>query len=62
MTHEVMMLSKVSPQTLERIVVAGGIWMLFTFALISFLIWRSKRPGAKKPSPRGTRARKSRRR
>lgn len=62
MTHEALLLSKASPQTLERIVVAGGIWVLVTFALVVFLIWRGKRSDAGKPPQRGARARKSRRR
>jgi shikimate 5-dehydrogenase len=62
MTHEALMLSKASPQTLERIVVAGGIWMLVTFALVVFLIWRGKRRDAGKAPQRGARARRARRR
>lgn len=62
MTHEVLMLSKVSPQTLERIVVGGGIWMLCALALLLFFIWRGKRHGLGKTPPRGARTRKSRRR
>lgn len=62
MTHEVLMLSKASPQTLERVVVGGGIWMLCALALLLFLVWRGRRRGLGKNPPRGARMRKSRRR
>ena len=62
MTHEVLMLSKVSPQTLKRIVVGGGVWMLFALAFLLFFIWRGKRRDLGKTPLRSTRTRKSRRR